>query len=69
MVSGQASLALESVKIGEPDASLFAVPADYEEVAPSELDQRIAEKRTGVRKLCNPENSLAEDRKYSAQRP
>ncbi len=69
MISGSANLVLESVKIGEPAASLFVVPADYEEVAPSELDQRIAEKRTGVRKLWNPENSFAEDRKYAAQRP
>jgi hypothetical protein len=69
LIQGQSEKVIEWALAGEPDSALFAVPADYEEMPPSELAGRQAERRTGSRSCLNPEIQKAADERYFAQRP
>jgi hypothetical protein len=54
------------VTTGEPDPSLFTVPADYREMSPAEADQAYADKfEKGVLPSCLRRNQPARMEKYA----
>jgi hypothetical protein len=59
--SGTSTKVLESLKPGDPDDRLFEVPADYDEVSPSEISKRMAQRVTGDRKSCTPKADEAQN--------
>jgi len=65
---GTSTKSLEQLKRGEPDPSLFVVPADYVDVPPSELNLAVSAKLTGAPVVCNPAMRDAMDKKYWSHR-
>jgi hypothetical protein len=69
LIRGKSIKEMEWIRAGQPEPTLFATPDHFEEVAPSELAGRIAERRTGDRKCVSPDMVQREDARYFAQRP
>lgn len=69
LVTGRSEKVAEWILAGEPDTALFTIPERYEEVRPSELAGRLAERRTGSRAFLSAAALKAADERYFAQRP
>ena len=68
-VIGTSRKEIEYLIKGEPSAEMFSVPAEYQEVPPSELNIRIRNRLTGKRGICSPKMAAAMDQNYWAARP